>query len=587
MALTIQMLGSPAVVDAASSRAPRGRKTFALLAYLLLADRPPTRRQLAELLHPEAADPLGAVRWDLVDLRRLLGEHGRVGGDPVELELADAVVDVWQLQAATCGAEVAHLAGGQLLEGYELSGCPEFDLWLVGQRYHLSSRALAILCDDAAAALEAQRPADALELAEQASRIDPLDERAQELAMRALVACGDHDAARRRHISCRSLFQQRLGRPPGSRITQALAPATAVDREPAPAAPLPKLARARAEVESGVAAVAAGAIAHGIDRLRQTAADSVDSGEPAMAAHALAKLGEVIVHAVGSQDDEGCAVLHRALTLADQHHLPELGAKACAELGFTHVQAGELDTADSWLARAESLAGGDDAALANILGIRGMGLSDRGHHERADACLLESADRAERTDKPRQAAWALSVGARGDLVRGELDAAERRNAHSLELVQATGWTAFLPWPQSIHGEIRLAQARIEEAAEWFHHAYALACETSDHCWQAMAARGTGLVLAEQGQRRAALTWLREARRHSSWPSDRYVWIDGVVLDAACGVLADADPHTSTRLARELHQLARTAELPDLAARSRRALDRLGAPVAAAQTEERA
>jgi hypothetical protein len=40
----------------------RGRKAWALLTYVLLAGRQPSRRQLAELLFDEAEDPLGAVR---------------------------------------------------------------------------------------------------------------------------------------------------------------------------------------------------------------------------------------------------------------------------------------------------------------------------------------------------------------------------------------------------------------------------------------------------------------------------------------------------------------------------------------------
>ena len=53
--------------------------------------RPPGRRQLAELLFGEAADPLGALRWTLAELRRALGAPGLFAGDPVATTLEPGV----------------------------------------------------------------------------------------------------------------------------------------------------------------------------------------------------------------------------------------------------------------------------------------------------------------------------------------------------------------------------------------------------------------------------------------------------------------------------------------------------------------
>ena len=79
--LSIRLLGPPALErDGRSVAAPRGRKAWAVLAYLLLAERPPGRRQLAELLFGDADDPLGALRWTLAELRRALGGAGAVRG---------------------------------------------------------------------------------------------------------------------------------------------------------------------------------------------------------------------------------------------------------------------------------------------------------------------------------------------------------------------------------------------------------------------------------------------------------------------------------------------------------------------------
>ena len=94
-ALFIQLLGRPSLeIDGTSGYRYRSRKSWAVLAFLLLGERPPTRSQLASLLFAEADDPLRALRWSLAEIRK-----GLVGclldGDPVQLTLpVGARVDV-------------------------------------------------------------------------------------------------------------------------------------------------------------------------------------------------------------------------------------------------------------------------------------------------------------------------------------------------------------------------------------------------------------------------------------------------------------------------------------------------------------
>ena len=62
--LVVQLLGRPRLaVDGASGYRYRSRKSWAVLAFLLLSERPPTRSRLASLLFAEADDPLRALRW--------------------------------------------------------------------------------------------------------------------------------------------------------------------------------------------------------------------------------------------------------------------------------------------------------------------------------------------------------------------------------------------------------------------------------------------------------------------------------------------------------------------------------------------
>ncbi|HEY9378483.1 MAG TPA: hypothetical protein VIQ02_15510, partial [Jiangellaceae bacterium] len=92
MALTVRLLGPPRLARGQAAVAPpRGRKAWALLAYLVLSTRPVPRCQLAELLFAGADDPLGALRWCLAELRRALGDGDVFTGDPVDSSLGDHV----------------------------------------------------------------------------------------------------------------------------------------------------------------------------------------------------------------------------------------------------------------------------------------------------------------------------------------------------------------------------------------------------------------------------------------------------------------------------------------------------------------
>ena len=63
----------------------------------------PSRPQLVDLLFPDAEDPAGALRWNLSELRRLLGGPETVGsGNVVQLRLPEgSVIDVDVLMAGT------------------------------------------------------------------------------------------------------------------------------------------------------------------------------------------------------------------------------------------------------------------------------------------------------------------------------------------------------------------------------------------------------------------------------------------------------------------------------------------------------
>src|SRR6478609_7954870 len=95
--VTIRLLGPPVLErDGEPVRPPRGRKAWAVLGYVLLTERPASRRALAELFFADADDPLGALRWTLAELRRALGLPNAFAGDPIAFD-EDADVDVRRL----------------------------------------------------------------------------------------------------------------------------------------------------------------------------------------------------------------------------------------------------------------------------------------------------------------------------------------------------------------------------------------------------------------------------------------------------------------------------------------------------------
>ena len=86
MSLTLHLLGRPRIRSGSDTdHTVRSRKSWAVLAFLLLGDRAPTRAELATLLFDEADDPLRALRWSLSELRRALAGHAVLEGDPVVL----------------------------------------------------------------------------------------------------------------------------------------------------------------------------------------------------------------------------------------------------------------------------------------------------------------------------------------------------------------------------------------------------------------------------------------------------------------------------------------------------------------------
>ena len=166
--LQVRVLGPVSVSrGAALVPLPRSRKVRALLAFLALSPSAVSRSRLCDLLWDVPNDPRGELRWCLSKLRGVLDDPDRrrvitSEGNLIALDLSDCVVDAIEVERiARAGienatseslAELCDRFGGELLEGLQIDGNPEFAGWLVAQRQRYRELHVAVLRELAARA---------------------------------------------------------------------------------------------------------------------------------------------------------------------------------------------------------------------------------------------------------------------------------------------------------------------------------------------------------------------------------------------------------------------------------------------------
>jgi DNA-binding SARP family transcriptional activator len=565
MGVQVTLLGQPSVSrDGERIAPPKGRKAWALFAYLALAERPPTRQRLAGLLFGEADDPMAALRWNLAELRRVLGDAESLRGDPIELgpDVASIDVDVLSSGHWTDAITLEGL-GHDLLEGMEFGAAPAFDAWLLTTRRHLRALASSMLHEAGLALVASGDYSAAIDASLRLVELDPFDESAQTLLVRSLAASGDRAGAQERVRTCTDLFQRELGIEPsaGLRLAAEVSPGTSTLR------PIGGRPAVRAQLEAGDAAIAAGAVEAGLQCLRRAAAEAESCGDDDLLARSLFSLGSALVHAVRGRDLEGAAALHDAIGVAERIGASSVVTSASRELGFVDVQQGRHERAELWLGRAEAMAGSDIAELAGVNGIRGMALSDAARYPEAIEALQRSIKFARDAGAAKQAAWSLSLLGRAHLLRGDYELASAALDESVDLVRAEAWTAFLPWPEALNAEIELLGGKLDRASEGFDHAFALACQIDDPCWQGVAGRGAGLIEVVRASSARGIERLQDARSRCSGLPDSYQWVVAYVLDAMCATAVREEHPAALAWTNDLERLAATTGMREFVSRA--------------------
>lgn len=555
--------------------APRGQKAWGLLAYLLLSEGVPSRQQLARLLFEDADDPLATLRWNLSELRRLIGDVLRPGGPPTLNLPPDAYVDVRVLTSGDW-LDALRVPGleRELLEGMTFATSPSFEVWLSAQRRHLEAGTEAILREAALARLASGAAAEAADLAGRLVRCNPLDENHQALLVRSLAAAGDGMGAARQAAACGALFARELGVRPGVALEAALRTATA--------APTTRAASGRtaalAQLEAGEAAINAGVLEAGLQCLRRAITEAEATHDAELSARTRVALGRALVHAARGRDEEGATALHQALALG-QGASPAVASAACCELGYIEFLRGRYQRALAWLRRAAPLAETERAEQARIAIVHGSALSDTAHYAAAIDRLRVAETLAEAVGDVRQLAYALSMRGRALLLRGDFGSAAEPLDRSLRLAQQR-WTAFVPWPESLRAGVHLACGEADAAAVGFEHAFALGCQLGDPCWEGIAGRGLALVAIARGEPRGAVKILEDALTRCVRLPDAYLWGKAYALDALCAVAVQQGMPQAAVCVDELLGLAARCGMRELTVRAQLHHAALGHPASA-------
>lgn len=566
----LRLVGQPLIErDGEVVRPPRGRKAWALLAYLMLSERPPSRHTVAELLFHDANDPLAALRWNLTEIRRALDwSTDVIGGDPIVIRMPEGhSVDLLDL-ANWPQRRADFSAGAKLLGSLSFDALPAFDFWLQAQRRAVAHREQTQLRDDVLADVAAGRHDDALRRARRLVELDPLECRNQEALLRSLTAAGRGDEARGHLARCADLFMRELGAPLPETMLKAAEQPSPSHRQ---TRTVGATAEARARLDAGRASIAAGATDRGLDRLRGAVALAGESGDAHLEAESLLRYGEALAHGAQDRTTEVTAILHRAVAAADIAQRDDYMSRACSELAFIHIQTGDAPQAHYWLTKADERSDHDDHLLSVANGLRGLAYSDDADYNLALASFDSSITQARRADKPRQVAWSLSMAARTHLLRNDLATALHYAEESLEIAQSERWAALLPWPQSQRGEILRRQGNLREAHTQLESAYALAREVGDLCWASVASRSLAAVAQDRHDQDAANAWIERSLEHTL----PYVWVLAHALEGKCDVSRSTDDEVSRNTAHQLVACAGQNGLREYAARAAVRLADLG------------
>ncbi len=217
--LKLALLGSPAVTVGAQSVVVESRKALALLFYLAVTNQRQSRDWLATLFWPEQDQSRARA-----SLRQALWLLRNAGLEPWLLVDQDALAlqgsywcDVHHFQAAIRADQIDDalaLYRADLLTGFSLRDCPEFDQWHFLQADELRRQLAGALERWVQHCCEEGAYEKGVTYARRWLALDSLHEPAHRDLMRLYAYAGQYAAALRQYQECVRLLEEELGVPP-------------------------------------------------------------------------------------------------------------------------------------------------------------------------------------------------------------------------------------------------------------------------------------------------------------------------------------------------------------------------------------
>lgn len=495
----------------------RGNKPWAITAYLGLVGAS-SRERLVALLFEEAEDPAAALRWNLGQVRRLLGRPDALRGPVLRLPRDQGVVLDLDLLIAGRVQEAVALPnlGGELLEGMQFPRSPAFETWLLGERRRLSAATETLLHEATMTSLSVGNLAEAVRLAGLLVSLSPCADSHQELLIRAYAVSGDRTAAREQLQSAVRLFRRELGHDPEPSVF--LAAEVACVTTPGPATP----ARVHALIDAGRSQVAAGATDAAIQVMRAACDEAQRAGLPALEAAAQLALGAALIGAGTARHQEGELALHRAIALAQESDEPSIAASAYRQLAGSDVLRGIYPRADRRLAAARAAAPTEPDTVVELAAIGGVSLLDQGNIDRAIATFQEGLAADPHRTHPFLPIMLAHTG-RAHLLAGEPSSARRYLEESLDVARSRAWAGVTAAPLALLGHVAVAEQDLDSARDLLDDAFERACQVADPCWETWAVHGLGLHAQAAGDDLSALAHLADAVARSRPQRGGHLW----------------------------------------------------------------
>ena len=231
--LRLRTFGTVYVTDESGTRlggAAAQRRVLAFLSALAVAGEGGlSRDRVAALLWPEADTERArhSVTMALYSARRALGAEDLFeAGSDIRFNPAVLASDVQEFAAALDVGELERaiaLYQGPFLEGFFLSGSPEFEQWSSAQRARFEDAVVGAITELAARAEEARDTRAAVEWRKRLAVMRPLDSAIATDLMRALAAAGDRAGAIRHAEIHAILLREELGIEPDASVTTLVA----------------------------------------------------------------------------------------------------------------------------------------------------------------------------------------------------------------------------------------------------------------------------------------------------------------------------------------------------------------------------